>query len=110
MTTTTTLPVATTRPNWTTNRVQVYHDDWRGADRILRYRSRCEGCGRRTYAFDDGENDPRGILGDHAASPMHASDYDMVGDDVACCFLCANEEPRYRRVLAVAMRRWSARV
>lgn len=72
---------------------QLWHDSWRNTDRIIRYQGRCFICRKRTFAADDGENDPRGVLGDHAASPLHAhDDATMVGPDLILCFNCANEE------------------
>lgn len=72
--------------------VQVWRDAWRDTDRVLRYAGQCvtTTCQQLTWAFDDGENDPRGVLGDAAASPLHAADYDMAGPSVALCFGCAN--------------------
>jgi hypothetical protein len=65
-------------------------------------------CGKRTYAFEDGENDPRGPLGDHAANPFVASEYDMTGPDVPCCFSCVNtDEGRYDYALKQARKQWS---
>lgn len=99
-------PVTVARLSWRTSRPQVWHDDWRNADRTCRFKGECTTCGRRTYAFDDGENDPRGVLGDHAASPLHAEDYDRTGPDVPLCFLCANDYDRYQRAMKVAERIW----
>jgi hypothetical protein len=81
-----------------------YHDDWRRTDRVLRYVGRCVVCRRRTWAADDGENDPRGVLGDSAASPLHAGDCDMEGPDVPLCFLCANEYDSYQAAYDQATR------
>ena len=91
-----------------TSRPQAWRDWWRGGrERICRFVGRCVVCNRRTYAFDDGEDDPRGVLGDHAASPFVATDNGMTGPDVPACFLCQNEEHTYRYGLEVARKRWS---
>lgn len=95
------------RPNYRANYPQVWHDDWRNADRVLRYRGTCVSCGRRCYAFDDGENDPRGVLGDHAADVVEAAENGKTGPDVVACFMCMNDEPSYRAVMRVAEKRWS---
>ncbi len=92
--------------SFSVNHEQLYADPWRGKDRMCRYKGKCTTCGKRTYAFDDGENDPRGILGDHAADPLYASDYKSAGPDIAMCFICMNSEPSYRRGLDIARRFW----
>lgn len=84
---------------------QVVHDGWRRRDRVCRFTGLCVTCARRTYEFDDGENDPRGMLGDHACSPLSAEEYGMVGPDVPLCAICANEEGTYRYALEQAKRR-----
>lgn len=88
-------------PAWNAIRPQWWLDSWRHAWRLLRYMGDCSVCGRRTYAFDDGENDPRGILGDRAASPVTHEDVAELGEReyVPACFGCMNDEPRYRMAL-----------
>lgn len=100
-------PVRVPYPSWTRKGPQVWHDAWRNADRILRFKGDCVVCGRRTYAFDDGENDPRGILGDRAASPMVAEEYGQAGPDVPACFLCMNDYDRYKIGVRIAEARWA---
>jgi hypothetical protein len=94
-----------------------YADGWdNGKIRTAHFMGHCVCCGIRTYAFPNGGNDPRGILGDHAADAMEASDYSMVGPDVPACFMCKDDdEPtrygglsKYRRILAIAKSRWHA--
>lgn len=89
---------------------QRWHDDWRNTDRICRYYGTCISCGRRCYGFDDGENDPRGVLGDNAVSMFDASDYDMTGPDVVACFMCQNDERLYNYGLDQAKKRWTETV
>lgn len=86
----------------------IWHDPWRGADRMFSYQGRCVVCRRATWTAEDGENDPRGVLGDHAGSALVAVDHggDPGLPDVPLCFPCANEEPSYRQALAVAELRW----
>lgn len=93
-------------PRYNLNAPQVWYDSWRNTDRVLRYRGRCVVCRTRTYGFDDGENDPRGVLGDRATSAYVAADHEMEGPDVPACFYCQNDEPRYRRGLDLAKRHW----
>jgi hypothetical protein len=100
-------PVRVEYPNWRRNGPQIWHDSWRNTDRMLRYTGDCVTCGRRTYQFDDGENDPRGVLGDRAGSHLHAEDYDSTGPDVPQCFDCANDYDRYNRGLKIAERKWT---
>jgi hypothetical protein len=93
--------------SWNTSEPQFYRDSWRNSIRRLDYTGRCVICNRRTYAFEDGENDPRGIIGDRAGSPLYASDYEKQGPSIPVCFLCSNDEPSYRRALALANGFWS---
>lgn len=86
---------------------QTYYCNWRNAERTMRFCGFCVVCQRRTYAFDDGENDPRGPLGDRAASPLVASENGMVGPDVPACFPCMNEEGSYRFALEIARGTWT---
>ena len=86
---------------------QVIFDSWRNTDRVCRYRGNCISCGRRCYGFDDGENDPRGVLGDNAVQMFHADEYDMTGPDVVACFMCQNDYDRYTYALAQAKKGWT---
>lgn len=95
--------------DWRRSRPQAWRDAWRGNRlRVCRYVGRCVLCGTRTYAFDDGENDPRGVLGGHAADVLVAADFEMVGPDVVACFLCLNnDERRYDWAIRLAKREWT---
>ena len=85
----------------------LYIDYWRGhAQRHYRYVGKCAYCGIRMYAFDDGENDPRGPIGEHANSDMIANDYNCTGPDVKACWMCGNDEYRYLRLLEIAQKQW----
>lgn len=99
---------------------QTIHDSWRGTDRTCCYMGTCASCGRMTYAFDDGENDPRGVLGDNAADPIYLSEHvamddaakvkavgDALSHDVVvpACFCCTNDYDRYQYLLSMATRR-----
>jgi hypothetical protein len=93
-----------------TSAPQTIWDPWSLCADTLRYMGKCVLCGRRTYAFDSGSNDPRGSLGDHAADPLVASEYSMVGPDVPACFFCQNDtSKKYERILAIAKRQWKGR-
>jgi len=100
-------PVPVRHLSWRRNSPQRWHDSWRQTDRICRFVGPCAVCGTRTYAFDDGENDPRGVLGDHAASPLAAEDHEMVGPDLPLCFECANTYELYQQALALATATWT---
>ena len=96
---------------------QKWHDSWRQVDRVMRYYGACYCCGIRTYAFDDGENDPRGVLGDHAADPFHLADHLAPDDaakvdaltrklrDIPACFGCTNDYDRYQMLISAGTRR-----
>lgn len=88
--------------------IQTWRDDWRGVVRTCRYVADCSECGRATWAFDDGENDPRGVLGEAAAYTLEAAEYDRQGPSMGFCFLCANTDGEtYNRAVDRAMGRWS---
>ncbi len=89
-------------------RAQKWMDPWRQVFRICRRVGACVTCGRSTYTFDDGENDPRGALGDHADSGFCASDHGFPASlpDVPQCALCAQTEGSYKRGLEIAQSRW----
>ena len=86
--------------------VQVWHDGWRRRDRVLRFAGSCGVCATPTWLFDDGHNDPRGVLGDHAGSPLHPTEWGMRGPSLAMCFGCGNDSDRYRPAVDRMMRRW----
>lgn len=93
-----------------------WFDPWRNRTRVFTYRGRCVVCRRATWDADDGENDPRGVLGDNAASPLVAIEYGMTGTmildhdsaltDVPLCFPCANDHDRYDMAVALAIQAW----
>lgn len=93
-----------------------WFDGWRRRTRVFTYHGACVVCRRATWDADDGENDPRGVLGDHASSAFDPADFDV--DGMACadpspvpvCFPCANDYDRYRLAVAVASARWGVHV
>lgn len=93
------------RLNFRTSQPQFFEDHWRNKVRRCDYKGHCPVCGRKMYFFEDGENDPRGPLGDHAATYMTPKDEGMSESEIPFwyCFMCANEEPNYR--LAVELLR-----
>ena len=107
MTVKTAEPRRVKRPQFTLSSPQVWYDDWRQRDRIMRYKGKCVVCGVRTYGFDDGEDDPRGVLGRRSAQEFVAEDYDFEGPDVPSCFECQNDYDRYNWGLTLAKRRWT---
>lgn len=108
-------PLRVETPSFKTAAPQLWHDSWRNADRIMRYRGACVVCRRKTYAFDDGENDPRGILGNHASHEMRPTDFDdprtgrawpRLCKPVPVCAMCGNDYDAYHAALAIAEERW----
>lgn len=95
---------AVTKLDFRIAKPQLYRDDWRGTTRVCEFKGLCIACFRRTYAFQDGENDPRGPLGDHACWPLVAADYDAIGADVPMCAVCANIFEDYDRAVTRAFR------
>lgn len=87
--------------------VQVWYDGWRSNDRVFRYVGDCVACNRPTWLADDGENDPRGVMGDNTCDPLVAVDHGMIGDDIPLCAIDANEYGPYKAALADAQCQWS---
>ena len=85
--------------------VRIVHDSWRQRDRILRYTGPCIVCDRKTWAFDDGENDPRGMLGDHALWTTTAETRDGTEVELRTCSICANDYDRYQQAMYMATER-----
>jgi hypothetical protein len=84
------------------HRVRVVYDGWRQRDRTFRYTGPCIVCKRKTWSFDDGENDPRGMLGDHALWITTAEARDGAEVELRTCSICANDYDRYMRALDMA--------
>lgn len=98
---------------------QLVEDSWRGTTRTCRFYGHCVMCGIATYAFDDGENDPRGVLGDHAADPFELAEH-LAEDDgrevrrvggvtIPACFGCTNDYDRYQSLTGLALRKARAK-
>jgi hypothetical protein len=108
-------PVPVSRPLLTrgaalTTPVQVWRDAWRGGrERVLRYRAECVTCARPVWGFDDGENDPRGVLGDQSAAwSLDPNEYGApAGMPVGLCAICGNEREPYERALTRARAVWA---
>lgn len=82
-------------------RWQRAYDPWSAGDRDLRWHGNCLVCHRNVYAFDDGDNDPRGILGDNALWVVHPEGDDET-IDLRTCAECANDAGRQRRARQIA--------
>lgn len=110
------VPVPVSRPLLTrgaalTTPVQVWRDAWRGGrERVLRYRAECVTCTRPVWGFDDGENDPRGVLGDQSAGwSLDPNEYNApAGMPVGLCAICGNEREPYERALTRARVVWAS--
>lgn len=107
-----------------TQQNQYYYDGWGNAGqriRLCQFEGNCVCCRRKTYAFTDGGNDPRGPLGDYASSGIdgsEAKDYgytkeqaeQLEGVNIPACFNCMNEERNYNVVIATMRRRWNKKL
>jgi hypothetical protein len=92
----------------TTMPVQVWRSAWTGGDLVLRYRGRCLACGWLLWGFDDGQNDPRGVLGPFSAGlSLHAGDHDMTGPPIGLCGYCRDTSERCSSAMAQALTQWS---
>lgn len=93
-------------------RWQTWHDSWRNTDRSLRWYGACIVCARNVWAFDDGENDPRGVLGDNALWTIHPDEGTPgttpetieTGPQVRACAICANDYDAYKTAKRIARR------
>jgi len=63
-------PGSVDRLSFRTSAHQLYRDSWRRVTRWCDFTGSCVVCGRRCYGFRDGDDDPRGPLGDHADSSL----------------------------------------
>ena len=99
--------------NFRTNKPQDFGDI--GGKHQAVYLGHCVVCGTRVYGQKDYEGDTlgatfdpdcRGMIGDHSAAHLIASEYDKTGDDVLMCAICENTQERYQRALAIAYRIW----
>lgn len=90
--------------------VQSWRDGWRGGrERVLRFRAMCVTCDRPVWGFDDGENDPRGVLGDASAGDsLDPFEYGREGMPIGLCVLCASDYRTNTRAEVVASRMWEA--
>lgn len=90
--------------------------DW-GGTHLAVYVGRCPVCNRTIYNerdlhIDTGEYgneynpDWRGIIGEHSAATLVASEYGYTGDDLNICTICENESERYNRALEIAKSKW----
>ena len=84
----------------------LYNDPFYSEPRHFIFTGKCAVCGRRTYEFSDGANDPRGPLGDHANSPLIAEEYGKTGKDIPLCSICANILENYEIALVLANKTW----
>jgi len=93
----------------TAARWQTWHDSWRNTTRDLRWYGQCVVCERNVWAFDDGENDPRGVLGDNALWPVTPDSapegIDPETVEIRCCAICANDYDSYKAAHRIAATR-----
>jgi len=77
-------------------------------ERTIIFIGKCIQCERNCYGYDNEPNpDPRGLIDPrHCAHDFVASEYDMTGPDVVCCFDCHNTRELYFRGLALAKEQW----
>ncbi|WP_432983136.1 class I SAM-dependent methyltransferase [Dactylosporangium sp. CA-233914] len=88
--------------------VQVRYDSWTGRDRILRYQGRCAQCRWLLWGFDDGDNDPRGVLGPFSAGlSLDPGECGLAGPEIGLCPGCASTGERYRSAYRRARQHWS---
>lgn len=91
-----------------THQVLIWYDAARHRDRVLRFMGCCIACGMPTWSFDDGENDPRGPLGD-AAYWSTGIEFNGAEYRVTTCSVCANDYVRWLRAQRLGLAELDAR-
>lgn len=84
------------------------YKDFAGQHRVVRFKGYCVSCGGRVYGHDDGDDDPRGVLGDKADASLVASDFKMEGPDVPCCYHCWNTKLLYDKAVRKSLPHWKS--
>lgn len=97
--------VATTREAAVQTPVQASRDP--GGDLVARFVGRCIVCTVSCWGRDDGDNDPRGVLGLNAVAALVADEVRMQGPDVCLCYGCADSSIMRNRGLARARMMWT---
>lgn len=102
------VPVRVTQPetSWVAalyKPVQVRYDPWHSKDRVFRNAGRCFTCHKPVWAHDDGDDDPRGVLGEHMATALDPRDYDKWGPAVMQCWTCSDNGDERSRALDFAL-------
>jgi hypothetical protein len=97
-------------------RRQLYRDTWRRIARRCDRIGPCVICGTIVHAFTDGENDPRGPLGNHSAGwSLSPEDYEDIRTGapfppslptVPLCPSCGNDYERCRAAEDLARQLW----
>lgn len=95
---------ATARPG-----VYVRYDPWHGSDRVFRFAGTCIGCGARTWAHDDGEDDVRGPFAGSTCVALTREDFPDTaavppGARFPRCAACWDDAARRCRALDRALR------
>src|SRR5262245_50331830 len=82
-----------------------------GGEHTVQVFENCVSCNLPTYGFnDDPYPDWRGMFGDRTHSVFIASEYDMIGPDIAVCALCDNTREQHERGLKWAKEKWVEKV
>lgn len=85
---------------------QIVNLPWAG-ESVITYIGKCPVTGIRLYDCDTG-NDPRGPLGNHAATEFVAEEYGMVGPTMYASWIACNNDRRvYERALTLAKSKWT---
>ncbi|MEV6923969.1 class I SAM-dependent methyltransferase [Dactylosporangium sp. NPDC051485] len=88
--------------------VQVWFDGWSSGDRTMRYQGRCVLCRWLLWGRDDGDNDPRGVLGPFSAGlSLDPAEFGMAGPTVGLCPSCASNGAGYRTGYQQARQHWT---
>ncbi|MET7397355.1 hypothetical protein ABZS66_28105 [Dactylosporangium sp. NPDC005572] len=88
--------------------VQVWSGGWGGRDRVVRYRGRCVACRWLPWGCDDGDNDPRGVLGEFGAGySLDPDEYGMTRPQIGLCHRCGNDGEHLRAAHQHAVSHWT---
>ncbi|WP_344515775.1 hypothetical protein [Dactylosporangium maewongense] len=73
----------------------------------MRYRGRCIECRWLLWSCDDGDNDPRGALGEFSAGySLDPDELGMTGPQIGLCHRCGNDGERLRTAYQRAVPHW----
>lgn len=103
---TTSMMLTLEKINFRIKKKQYIYDPQMQGRRCLRYYGDCPSCNVRMYGFDDGNNDHRGILKEHAVSFLDPLDFEMRGKKLYACYWCLHDPITFYNLLESVIATW----